>query len=984
MANPLSTYNPRYLLVFAFTSNYYVASEDIYLNLNLLWPEATAVDWPDTGSVQWPDLEGGQFFKGRLMNEPSINAESSGGRELPSDITLKLKNGDGWLNTIEQAEDIIGSEVFCYYYEPFETGAKVRAKYRWTVEDYSPLPEAEIRLKVFEHKALKNPIPPRVYKTDDWRTTGDGAPADVDDSTIYNPDTNLGAGYPIGFGHCKKVPAVYVLADTVSDYYYYIFSHGTTYSNNTNKASTVVVYSQGVVVPSTEYTIYDGSQASPFPGFAYIRFNAERRDSNGNPAVITIDFYGIENDAGNVERNPINIIKLICENTTWGLSLTCDETSFTTAAGQCANLLYDFALYTQRDAQDVLDDLCWGAYHAVMQDTQEGKKKIVCDVAGSSVANFGSMDGVYENVIAGDPEYGPIPRSDRIKNLYLKYRWNEWTQEYMQEITQAVHSDNATDLTVELWYCRDHSTVDRIKYFNWKLQSLGNRLLTFTAGMQGRDIKRGDVITVTYRWPQTTDTGTLIELCDTTFKVHNISNSLTQYQFECQLYSASIHAYVAGTLPTDEHSEDLPDYSNTPPDPPTNLSITETITQSSDGTTVSFLTMSADQPNSLNFASVQFGFRKSGGNYVWFDGDDADEDGTWEADIEGSQVLGQIYEYAARSVNQWGKKGILYVTSAPGTAFPGDTTAPTITTLTITENVKTLKLAWTAATADDWDGVVIYRGSASPTTELTRIGGKATSWVDENPGYSEQNYRIKFKDFSGNLSAYSNNVSGTVTGVEPSKDYDTGPGVQINWTDGTITVKSDTDPVLKATNTSNNLVAFLWAGATGGINHATVGCYGAADSRLYFGCAKDAGGWAQFENLLCLFGGTDSGGTPREPSLFPLIDARVTLGIPAQRIKDINMKGIIRNYYDDTNYVAMWTDSSHGYVGTYKFGVGGGNLALMLQAKEVSVLKFDSDGIPAFQVAGAFNTGVRKTTYARQLVIKDSGGTSYYVDAFIT
>ena len=97
--------------------------------------------------------------------------------------------------------------------------------------------------------------------------------------------------------------------------------------------------------------------------------------------------------------------------------------------------------------------------------------------------------------------------------------------------------------------------------------------------------------------------------------------------------------------------------------------------------------------------------------------------------------------------------------------FNGDTNPPSLpTSIVATGSENKVTLTWTDPTESDFDSVRIYAGtSANPTTWVASVAKGVQSYKDSNYTYNTiRHYRIKAKDKSGNLSAYTSSVNDTV------------------------------------------------------------------------------------------------------------------------------------------------------------------------------------------------------------------------------
>ena len=299
--------------------------------------------------------------------------------------------------------------------------------------DFSILDTAKFRVSVNDPDPLQTLIPKIVYSTTDWNS----APPN-----IINPTADLGKPYSLCFGHCKKVPLRYVNADYINNYYDYIIGPGEIESNNGNKATTVAIYRNKVLVNASEYTVYEGTWESLYPNYAFIRFAKEQTDFSGSLYEITGDFHGLKLGSDTTAtRNFVRIIQYLLSTSTWGdwgLGLSVNTASFTTAAASYINnLLCDGHISEQRKAQDVINELLYDCRGRLSKDSA-GLWQIAIDgYIDVSAAAFGSKDGEYENIIEIQ-EFKKTATHDAIKTLTLNYGRNDW-EISPQKLSQTRH-----------------------------------------------------------------------------------------------------------------------------------------------------------------------------------------------------------------------------------------------------------------------------------------------------------------------------------------------------------------------------------------------------------------------------------------------------------------------------------------------------------------------------------------------------------------
>ena len=155
-------------------------------------------------------------------------------------------------------------------------------------------------------------------------------------------------------------------------------------------------------------------------------------------------------------------------------------------------------------------------------------------------------------------------------------------------------------------------------------------------------------------------------------------------------------------------------------------------------------------------------------------------------------LSGEAYDYMVRAVNHLGVHSI-FVSSVGPVSTGNDNTIPNPpTSLVAVGGYSTVKLTWTAPTTNtdasqlkDLFQYQVFRGtSTNPTTLVGRVSGESFTdgGLDDDTTYY---YRIKARDFSGNLSAYSLNKSVTTSLAPAGADGERGAG---RWNIGVTTL----------------------------------------------------------------------------------------------------------------------------------------------------------------------------------------------------
>ncbi len=750
--DPLLEYATRIIVEFPGLAKKMISSEDTYIS--------------------------DQLYERRLLNEPDISKDADNiywGISKARDLSVRLSNTDGYFS----GRDLRNEPVIIRRYEPLDSTPIVFELYGLVV-DANILDEVEVSVSVQDQLALQPKLPRKVLTNDDF--------AAARPTASFRPAKDLGRALPIGFGHSKKVEAVYVYGDTTANTYDYIIGAGVIESTNLNKATTVNVYRGKSLVAGTEYTVYDGSDGTYTDErgvkYAWIRFTSEQRDFSGSLYDIHVDYHGLELGGITAERNPARQVQYILSDTLWGLGLTVDTASFDSVVAALPALLTDPVLREQREAQYTINDLLAIA-RAKIEKNESGAWIIRADVWKSTViASFGSGDQFTENIFE-ITENRMTSARDAVKNITVKYGWNEWTGAYAYTLKRDVLSIGEEKI-VELPFVVDSETADRHICYLQRSCTTCDKRVGVKLAMEARKIRDYDPISISV--PRLSVGGL--------YQVISLTRGMTSFTLGCRNYSPNLYDYVAGTLPSAAGSDDLPDYSNTAPSAPTSFTkVSDGVRQATgtgaDGTTTAYATFSAVIP-SVNASEIRFGYKTYNvvEPYTYVSGS-LDSGSTWKGKIEGL-VPGMAYDFVAVARNVYGKQSP--PASLTNQAAASDTTAPgTPSGLAATAKIDGVELAWTLGTEIDLAGYEIYRGLSTDPTSLLCEVGKQNKFVDRSGSIgTTYYYRIKAKDYSKNVSAYSASVSaapgqvtetaigtGAVTGgkigsgaVDPSKRSD--------------------------------------------------------------------------------------------------------------------------------------------------------------------------------------------------------------------
>ena len=306
MASVLSKYSPTFLV-------------QIYFG-GVIFEDTDDVEFSDTDDVEW-DMSSfqeryatkdfydadGNYWKGTLINFPYVIQEltdSYFGVEQSMSVLLRFANprddiDDSW-EVMTDAEDLRGRWIKLQKYDPTDGTTFVM---RGKIIRYLLGAEVEIEAEGRDDAILETLLPKKVVTTDEFTSTA----------------LDLGKAINICLGHCRNVPLHNIQNNTDSNEYDYLIGYGTIESLDVDHANGKGVKREGILVSTTEYTFYDGSQVNPYPGYAFLRFTVEQMDFSGGFHNLTADVRGLEMGEAAAQRNFARVVEQFLSNATWGL-----------------------------------------------------------------------------------------------------------------------------------------------------------------------------------------------------------------------------------------------------------------------------------------------------------------------------------------------------------------------------------------------------------------------------------------------------------------------------------------------------------------------------------------------------------------------------------------------------------------------------------------------------------------------------------------
>lgn len=422
------------------------------------------------------------FYKGSLVNVPELKESLPDlfyGAEYNQSVTVEIANGssdldDNWY-TIANSEELRGLWISIGLIdESAET-----TMYTGKISQYE-VKRDRITLSVdMRHDIILDTLlPDKVITTTEFDSTA----------------KDVGQPINICFGTCRKVPLYNIRWDAANEIYDFLIGFGPIEKIGIYPGSDVGVIRGNCYIYPDQYTFYDGSQASPYPGYAFIRFTREQVDYSNNRYEMMADVQGLKLGQATADRNFADCIKALLSDPIFGLGDNCDETSFSNAASNLPTTDYmcDGAIVKPTQARDILNQMLLPARNSYIYRGADGEWEISVPGTGSSVATFGDNDGYYNNCEVVSVSAPSVKNS--IKKIHVNFGIASWGD-------QKKTGDYWTGATFGTYKNYDlkfvDATVTVMKFFSLitKLTTFDRRI-TLYCGLEARSLVRGNIITV--------------------------------------------------------------------------------------------------------------------------------------------------------------------------------------------------------------------------------------------------------------------------------------------------------------------------------------------------------------------------------------------------------------------------------------------------------------------------------------------------------
>lgn len=684
----------------------------------------------------------GTLYERRILNDPEVRL-AFGDPLIPiiraDEVTLELDNTDGYFDSL----DLRGERIS---YDRFD---------RFSSEQLAELTGIVINQELKIDRVVLRTV---MQDLDDLQTLLPRRTVDAATFPLADSQQGLGKTIPIVFGLAASTNKAtdawelpYVTENTSLNQYDYLLGEGlltnaTLYRNTIGDTL--------FTIPSGDYTI----TSSAYAGFTVARFALRQTNFSGGMHRI----FGAA-DGLSAERNFAIAIQSLLGNSTWGLGLSVNSTSFATAATALTtigNLFCDGVMIEQRSALDWLNQMLVVRGMSPSKNNS-GQWTISVDAeADVSIvqARFGHGSGQQWGNVREFESIRKTPVNEATKSLVLDYRKDQFTNRYLLSTTSRTPLSFGRDLRMQNDLIRDRTTADKVADFISKTLQLGDERLSFTVGQEARKLRPGDLVGYESTRP----------VYNKTMRIVSLSRTMDTIKLETRGWSRSIYTYTAGALPTEPVSFALTDISRMTPTAVTSLSIAGSGTEvDGQGGVVAFQTLQYNVA-SESWAQTLSRRRRNGTTNWETVAVDQTMGNNLQTKITGL-ITGLSYDYEVSRVNILDSSLFADVILLNRVA-PGDTTAPPApTAITVRQGTgKSVEIVLTFSEPADWGTTQLYRNTSNDSSTATLIETKkAKAFHDVNVVFNTTYYYwAKVLDWTGNASGFSPSSGHTITPVQ--------------------------------------------------------------------------------------------------------------------------------------------------------------------------------------------------------------------------
>lgn len=499
------------------------------------------------------------------------------------------------------------------------------------------------------------------------------------------------------------------------------------------------------------YTVALGTAGQPtYPGYAYVKFAADPRDSAGRwpdvHALVTGMKLGASTEAQC--RNPARILYYLLTTAAsgacgWGLGVSAgdlDATSFNAAITACDNLGFkiDGVIDQRRAASVWIEQICRAMRGRFVK--RNGKHTLTVDADSASVKTYTTLNTILDS-------FGRGVYSDRKNRVVCDYRFDiadgRLLGSAVRDDAGSQASIGVNESRLELLLVSDHDAANKIADYLINVETYGEKRLQFrTLDVPAGGLKNDDVITVDLPG---------IGISSQTFRITNVTHkwfddSTPEATVQCRSYDASIFSNTAPpvepTWPTPASILPGPE-SMQAPSAVSAISLSSDVSvQDADGSTSAFVYGTFSLGARTLFVTVELGLGISPAPTTWRTVA-ATSTGSFRVD---GLAVGAPYTFRFTAHNTGGDATPVTatITATRDTSAPGIASAISAGVFFKTTRIEITR---NASVSNNLAGYAVYRHTSNDSAGASEVGIVTTSpneqkavFVDGNTTYATTYY----------------------------------------------------------------------------------------------------------------------------------------------------------------------------------------------------------------------------------------------------
>lgn len=667
-------------------------------------------------------------YEGRLMNAPAIEkltkATDTGNpvRELTFSINNLKDTGAFWIPM--DTETFWNKEV-----EISVDG--VTEKWVGKIRSLDQQGNGTLNVSIVDdtYALFKKPIPDETVRIADF-------------SQVGTSGTNTTINIPLGGTTSSPIKVKGTLVDRVN--FIYLVAVG-------EIQSIVAVQKDRATADPGTYTTATGTAGQPtYPGYAYVQFNADPRDSAGRWPDVTATVTGMKLGASTEAecRNPARILYYLLTTANsgacgWGLGVPSgdiDATSFNAAIAACDSLGFkiDGVINERRAASVWIDQICRAMRGKFIK--KNGKHTLTVDADTSSVKTYTGLNMVIDS-------FGRGIYSDRKNRVVVDYRFDVADGRLLGSAVRDDATSQAdigvNEYRTELLLVSDHASANKIADYLSNIEVYGEKRIQFsTKDMPAGGLNQDDVITI-----DRSDYG----LSSVKFRVTScVLQWFNETEAKALVTARSYDSAVFGnTTPPAEPTWPIPagvlpgPESMQAPAAVSAVSLSSDVTvQDADGSTQAYVYGTFNLGARTLFVTVEIGLGISPVPSTWRT---VAATSTGSFRVEGLTV-GAPYTFRFTAHNSGGDSTpvLATITASRDTSAPN---APSAVSAGVFFKTTRIEITRSVAVSNNLAGYAVYRHTSNDSASASEIGVIATSpneqkvaFLDGNTSYATTYY----------------------------------------------------------------------------------------------------------------------------------------------------------------------------------------------------------------------------------------------------